>query len=398
MTTRVDDVSAPRHTPWYRFMYSFLLHVPLPIIRRKLHVKAERTKLRPADASMITYNHGCHFDFITVNHIMPVYTRTITTDAIIRKRLPRMFLPIMSDFIFRRKGQKADAVVESVNLTIADGICVHLAPEGNVTQNGATDAVRPRTGRMIKDSGAGLVTIRLAGNYLNSPFWARNKSKGPVYGELVNIYSKEDIAKLTPEEINDLIEKDIYINHYEWNREKRIVYDRQDRAECMERVAYMCPKCGKIGHMHSSHDTLSCGACGYSADVDEYGFFVGEDIIFDNLYDWDMWQKEQLSAKMDGWRSSGEDIITFDHVKIQYMDGENPVIVSPDASISISADRVAIKGEGTDMEIPLADIISFNSLFSDTMGMNYGGRSYQIRSHVPVSNRVFRDILKIVRG
>ncbi len=400
MTSKSDNTSVSRHQWWYHFVYATLIiRIIRPILRRRFNVNVKHDKRVPKGSHIILANHAAHFDFVILGSINRNYTRWVMTDAVIRKPLPRFILPKLIDFIYRRKGQSADAVVEAVRNSIAKGINVTIQPEGSVTNNGATKLIRKRTGQMIKDSNGGLVTIRLWGNYLKKPDWAENESKGPVFGELVGIYSKDDLSKMTAEEINDLIARDLYVNAYEWNRKERIPYDRKCRAECMERVVYICPSCKHIHTMKSEKDSLFCKECGYKVDVDECGFFVGENVIFDNLYDWDVWQIEELRKHREEWIADPEmKIIELEHQRIDVVGGDGYKTICDDATVSLTSCKLTIRGDGVDMDVDLKDVISFMPIKRDTTGLNIGGTFYQIKSHIPMDNRSLRTAHKILKN
>lgn len=401
VSTRNDGVQPPKKTLWYRFIQATFYRgfiAPIAMVYLDYHIKPYMKKLD--GPHIIVHNHTCDYDFVGTFVCYPRYVRYIISDMLTRKRFLKFFFNFSGDFICRRKGESADDVVESIKLTAKAGLHTLIAAEGEETPNGVTAPVRRRTGRMIHEMPeVGILSMRLEGGYFVRPPWAKNRAKGPMFAFPVREYPKEVISKMTPEEINDLIYKDIYVNHYEWQRQHMYKYDREDRAECMERVLYTCPKCHAINKMHSEHDTLSCKACGYSVDVDEYGFFVGDGLPFDNLYDWDMWQKEYLVSQLPEWEKNPDEVITYDeHVKIQHIEGDEKVVLDPDATVKITYNNVIIEGQQFSIVMPMKDIHGIAKTSHDAFGISYGNDYYQVKAYYPISNRKYRVIRKIIIG
>ena len=393
------DVAPPRHQWWYRPLLVFGRTCILPILNRKYRIRMERYKGKVPDASIVMFNHVSDYDFLGVLDGFPHYTRYVASDALIRKRYMRIVMGLVSDFIFRRKGENGDNVVESVKASIAKGVHVCIAPEGGESINGTTAYIRPRTGQMVKDANAGMVTFRMEGGYFLKPSWSKRRYKGPMFGRVIGVYTKEQMAAMTPEEINDLIYRDLYVNSYEWQRENRIVYEGEARAEFMEQVLYTCPKCERINTMHSKCDNLRCSECGYSVDVDEYGFFTGEDVVFDNLYDWDVWQRKRLHSVAEEMRSDPERIILSDSGQVlKGLENNYPYVIEDDVTLSMSAARITIKGKVTDIDMPLEEVQSITVVSREDVGIIHKGVYYQIGAKVQRSGVKYKQLIAMLRG
>lgn len=399
MASREIGVSKPTHILWYRFFLFMARLILLPFVKWHFHIKTKRDKKEKDLPCIIVYNHISNYDYLCNVDMFRPYTRYIISDAMLRNKLNAFVFPKVTDFIYRRKGERADDAVGSVKATIEAGISVGVAPEGGVTSNGTTEPIRYRTGKLIKDCHCGLVTSSMQGGYFLYPTWSRYKAKGPMFGRIVGCYTKEEIEKLSVEEINELIYKDIYVNHYEWNREKRIAYKRKCRAEWMERVVSICPKCKTMGSMHSEVDDLYCTECGYKVTVDEYGFYQGEDVIFDNMYDWDMWQRRYLLSQRQKWLDSPDEIITADdHFTISVLRNNFPVLMDDDVRVEMTAKVIRIKGEKVDLTLPLDDISGIVGVIADGYGIAIGDEYYQMWAPRPIWNDKQRFIRKVLRG
>ena len=74
------------------------------------------------------------------------------------------------------------------------------------------------TGKLVRNSGATLVTYRLEGNYLSAPRWGKGTRRGKINARLVGVYPPEELKKMKPDEITALINKDIFEDA--WERQK----------------------------------------------------------------------------------------------------------------------------------------------------------------------------------
>ncbi len=399
MASRNIGVSGPKHVLWYRFFMGFARTFLLPFVKMFYHIKTKKDKKEKDLPSILVFNHISNYDYLCNVDMFRPYTRYIISDAMLRNKLNAFVFPKVTDFIYRRKGERADDTVESAKLTIKSGVCVGIAPEGGVTNNGTTEPIRYRTGKLIKECHCGLVTSVVWGGYFLYPTWSRFKAKGPMYGRIVGCYTKEEIEKLSVEEINELIYRDIYFNQYEWNRKARISYKRKCRAEWMERVVSICPKCKTMDAMHSEVDDLYCTKCGYKVTVDEYGFYQGDDVIFDNMYDWDMWQRRYLLSQRQKWLDSPDEIITADdHMTVSTLENNFPVLLDDDVRIEMTAKEIRIIGEKFSKTMALDDMSGVVGAIADGYGIAIGDEYYQIKAYRPIWNEKQRFIRKILRG
>ena len=393
--TNVDTSQYPKHTLWYRFFMAVPIRfVILPIAKWKLKIKTTRYKGPYRRPCILVYNHVSDYDFIgTVNGFIH-YGRYMMSDELIRRGKLKYLIPLSTNGIFRKKGTSAASAIEGARETLRRGINVYIAAEGEESPNGVTAPIRPKTGQMIKDMNVDLITYKMEGGYLIGPKWARNSSKGPMFGHLVNIHPKEKLAEMTPEEINQLIADDLYFNHYDWIKEKRIPYDRECRAEWMEKVLHRCPRCEQECKLHSKGDVLAC-ECGYKVEVDEYGLFVGDDLVFDNLYDWDMWQKERMRSLRPEWEAHPDDVITEDHdCQVGKDVGKEVEEIDSGVSLKITFNHLIIEGEKFKFKEPLnsLNIVSIRN----GIGVFFNGTYYRVRVPYVVSMIRYRTIRRII--
>ena len=244
--------------------------------------------------------------------------------------------------IIKYRDKPSEIINEDIKRNLRAGIPVGLHAEGAMTSNGQTGFISEHTGRLVKESGAALVTYKFVGGYLRKPRWATSARKGPIIGHFVNEYSPEELAELSVEEITEIIRRDTYVNAYEEQRNNPYDYSGENLAECVERVLYVCPECKKVCTLHSCGNNLKCD-CGYEVEMKADGFFhdAGKGLHHDNVLDWDMWQrdvwKEMLLSAKDG-----EVLVEEQGQLVKTVDGENEVILSENGILRLYKDKFEI--------------------------------------------------------
>ncbi|MBE0700476.1 MAG: hypothetical protein IH571_02205, partial [Acholeplasmataceae bacterium] len=128
------------------------------------------------------------------------------------------------------------------------------------------------------------------GGYLSKPRWATSKRKNrQIELDYRIAIRKEDIQKMSLEEINDIITRELNHNDYIYQKEKMIPHPGRKLAEGIENVVYVCPHCQAINTLKSEGNQIRCDACKRKGYLDRYGFI--HDFVFDNLVAWDTYQR-----------------------------------------------------------------------------------------------------------
>ena len=211
-------------------------------------------------------------------------------------------LPVLSgvirwllDPIARRKGDTGADAVKEILRRLKQGHSVCLFAEGDCTWDGLTGSVFPATGKLVRASGATLVTYRLEGGYFTWPRWGRSVRRGKLHGHAVGIYPPEELRAMKGPEITALIQRDIGEDAWARQAESPVLYRGKHPAEQLETALFLCPGCRRIGTLTSRGDTLRCKSCGRTETFGPDGLFRPGD-PFSDVAGWDRWQHEELAA------------------------------------------------------------------------------------------------------
>lgn len=97
------------------------------------------------------------------------YIRFVISDHLARNNFTEYLLKRVAGVIVKHREVSNKQLTDQVISSIKEGVPVSIYAEGAMTPNGETGFFSPRTGQLIKDSGAALITFKLTGGYLHAP-------------------------------------------------------------------------------------------------------------------------------------------------------------------------------------------------------------------------------------
>ncbi len=353
------------------------------IVLAYCHAKIKRYKPKH-DTFILIANHSDALDPVYMLYAVKKYVRFVISDHLVNKPILNLILRKISGFIVREREKPSSAMVDDVLKSIKEGVSVAICVEGTITPNGETGFFSPRTGQLIKDAGVALITFRLNGGYFHTPKWGTGLRKGPVRGSVVREYSPEELKEMTVEEINEAIRNDIYVNVFDDLKKNKNEYKGKNLAEHVERVLFMCPHCFEVGKLHSKGDYLTCD-CGYKVELRADGFFypLRKKLVFDNILDWDKWQKEQWKERVLK-AGAGELIFEEGGQRISTIVDRKRKSISENAILRICQDRFEIVlNENETITIPLDTVKLVMSISIEALLIIDQERYFYIKTHKP---------------
>ena len=187
--------------------------------------------------------------------------------------------------------------IKFITRRIKDGGTIAFSPEGMSSIYGCNQPIVPGTGKFLKHYAIPVYFMKLEGAYLSSHKTCTDDHPGKVFATISKLYSKEDLQRLTPEEIEEQINTIFTHDDYAWNKKMRIKYKTKGKAAVnMSSIAYKCPKCGKE-MMIDKNNILKCENCGNGCTVNDYYDFVPFDdtcVIPESLTKWVEYERGEL--------------------------------------------------------------------------------------------------------
>ena len=274
----------------HQLIYSILR----PFIAVYLFIKFRYRKEMAADLPenyIVVANHLTNWDSLFVATAFKKQMYFVASEHLARLWFFKIVDSLLHPII-RRKGTKAVSTVKEVIKICRKGGNVAIFAEGDRAWDGITCPIMPATGKMIKSAKCGLVTYRIEGAYFLNPRWSLSVRKGFVTGKMGKVYTKEEVAAMSPEEINEVLFRDLYEDAYIAQEKNPQKYVGPKMAEGLENLLFYCPECGKMDTFLSHEDTVTCENCGHFFKYTQYGMLEGGK--FSTIRDFSLWQKKKV--------------------------------------------------------------------------------------------------------
>ncbi len=382
-----------------RGVYAFCRTFIGPFVRLALHFSYKPCRVR-SRTFLCLGNHTQNLD----PALMVIGTRRhmrFVANASLTKGAAGFLLNPLFGIIPREKGAKGDAAIALIEANLRAGVSVGMFPEGNRSWDGETEYISPRTARLVKDTGAALLTYRFTGGYLLRPRWAEHGRKGPMRGELVHEYTPEELSGMTVEDIYAAICRDLRVNAYEEQAANGDVYRGHALAEGLQYAAYLCPHCMRFGTVETKGDWITC-SCGLTAKYLETGWFEkGMYMPFDNFAQWNRFQKRWVQEHCGELRQQTGAPIVHDDSCFRLTVKRDGVYtsLSDSASVAMYGDRLELSWENGSASYRMEEITGYGTFLSRSMYFNCGpALRYQMVATKPVSTLKYYALWRGLSG
>jgi len=316
----------------------------------------------------------------------------LTSEHALRNGFPSKLLKFVFSPIHIDKTKTDIGAIKEMKRRLKAGANVCLFAEGDRSFTGTTAPISLSTAKLVKSSGADLITFRIEGGYFTSPRWSKRMRKGKMTGGMVNTYTAGELKGMTHEQILGVIERDIYVDAYEGQKIRFIHYRGKNLAEHIETALYLCPGCGRIGTFRSVGDRFFCD-CGIQGTYTETGYLEGESLPFSTLTDWGKWQKEKLREIV---QNTGDGVICISEGQrlFKVRTTVDKTLVG-EGSMQISREAFICAG----MTFPLGTLTRITVVGQMTLLFaTDNGDTFEVRSETPRSALLYREVFRILTG
>ena len=261
----------PASDGWIRRRHYFVRTFLGPFVRLWLAFSLPGLKMVPLSKKedrpcLILYNHQTAYDqfFVSFMTRRPVY-HVATEDLLSNGFISRVLTFLVAPIPIKKQVSDIGAVKNCVRIA-KEGGTIAIAPEGNRTFDGRTVYINPAIAKLVKLIKLPVVFLRLEGGYGVLPRWADKPRRGKMKVSPSRILEPEEYQSLDAEALYELICNELYRDESLPDDE---TYRYKGNAEYMERMFYVCPKCG-FSRFESKRKTIRCTGCGLSAEYDEH--------------------------------------------------------------------------------------------------------------------------------
>ena len=253
----------------------------------------------PEKPSIVLCNHGAFIDFIYAESLL-IKSRPHFVVA----RL--YFYHKLLGWLLRKLGCFPKSMfaldMESTKnclRVLKDGEILAMMPEARLSTVGQFEDIQGSTYSFLKKANVPVYTVKLQGDYFSSPKWGNGPRRGAVVeAELDILFTAEQLAALSVEEIKAAVEQRLHYDEFQWLAARpNIRYRNKKLAEGLENVLTLCPVCGEKYTLSTRGTDILCKHCGKLTSLDDrYGFVGG--FRFENFAQWYQWQKEVLQQEI----------------------------------------------------------------------------------------------------
>lgn len=291
----------PRHQPkFYRWLLKSLSAGDLKATNFTCK-KIGMERLGKDEPCLILMNHSSFIDLKIAScllyprefHIVCTYDGFVGKEGLMRSIgcIPtRKFVTdvgLVKDMVYTVKELKASVL---------------MFPEASYSFDGTETPLPSSLGKCLKLLKVPVVMIRTQGAFARDPLYNNLQlRKVDVSAQMEYLLSPEEIREKTPEELNRILAEQFHYDHFRWQQENHVRITEPFRADCLNRVLYKCPHCGKEGAMEGRGTELTCHSCGKTYVLTEDGFLAanGFDAAFDHIPDWFAWERACVRRELE---------------------------------------------------------------------------------------------------
>ena len=247
-------------------------------------------KVKKGENIIVLSNHQTDFDPILIRLSFNRFLYTVATDNIFSNPKTVKWLTRLGA-IPKRKGLIDIKSTIAMSNIAEQGGSLLIFPEGNRSYAEFQFYIADNFAKLLKSLKCTIVLFNLKGGFGTMPrFGSKKRRKGLFYGRIRRVLKYKDYEHLTTEELNEVVKEHLEVFDADDGRS----YKSNARAEYLERMYFVCPKCGDIHSLRSEGNFLRCDKCGLEVEYTEKLQLRSDDKEFNfiKLNDWYEYQKQ----------------------------------------------------------------------------------------------------------
>lgn len=335
---------------------------------------------------LILMNHQTAFDQFFVSMAFKGMLYFIATEDIFSTGwIARLLNWAVAPIPIRK--QTADLrTVKTCIKVVREGGTIALSPEGNRTYSGRTCSINPAIAGLARVLKLPVAFFKIEGGYGIHPRWSDVRRKGRMYASVTRILEPEEIAELTDEQLFEIIQQELYADEShpigdDHNEMVSREFHHTHRAEYLERVFYVCPKCG-FASFKSKGDEVKCTSCGlkirYAPDMSlEVSEEAAADFMFKSIGEWYDYQCDFVNA-INPYALKKQPIFTDGARLSEVIVYERKELIDKSAKIELYGNRIVIDG-AQKLEFLFDETDAVTVLGKNKANIYYCGRIYQLK-------------------
>ena len=240
--------------------------------------------MKKGDSYIILSNHQTGLDGILVPFSFQRHVYGVLTDSFLSKGWVAKMFQHQLGFIGKRKGAVDIKANMDMMRCVREGGSLLIFPEGNRSYGEFQFTMTDGFAKFVRFFKKPIVLFNFHGGTGVDPRFAKSRRKGPFYGEIKRILQPEEYASMSDEELYKVIAENLRV----YDSDSGLRYKSDERAEYLERMFFVCPKCGKVETLYSKGNYIYCKECGLKVEYTEDLHLRSDDpeFKFTRLVDW----------------------------------------------------------------------------------------------------------------
>ena len=275
------------------------------------------------------------------------------------------------------KKQSTDIRAVKTCLRVAkEGGSIAIAPEGNRTYSGRPCFMNPAIGSLAKKLKLPVLLFRIEGGYGVHPRWSDGVRRGPMRAYVAERIEPEELKAMSPGEIYERIRQGLNVDETQIPGR----YRGRKRAEYLERMLYVCPKCG-LSRFESRGDRVRCLSCGLEASYGEDKQFKSADPAFPYRYAADWYQAQEDFVNALDTRDYLTKPLYRDRADLsRVLLYKRKELLRRGCDVALYGDRIVLD-EGTERELclPIEELSTVTVLGRNKLNLYHGEQIYQLK-------------------
>ncbi len=282
------------------FLYGIVRLVSKLACKLVFRLKMGRNELVGTSGRRILIcNHEAAIDFLPVFAAVKERCHMVASNSIV------MSIPVVASaaervgVICKNQFQTLIGDMRKMKLAVDNGGLLVIFPAGMMTESGTSTPIPRATAKALKWLDADVYVGKVGGTYLTSPKWSKVRRKGKITLDIYKLASREEFAALSIEQAETLVDEHLAFDAYRANVVSKVVYKNGGNVEGLEQVLFRCPNCGEDFTVRAEGNRLTCTACGFALESDEYGLLrdpAGGEPLFRYPSDWYAKIEEEIHA------------------------------------------------------------------------------------------------------
>ena len=309
-TKRFDMGEKIRVAKWHLRLLTWIISFPIVWLQKTKITKEGMEDIK--GSYLLLSNHNAFLDFMVST--VAIFPRRANYVVAIDGYLKREKLLRDVGCICKRKFANDPTLVRHLVKTAKRGEIIALYPEARYSLCG-TNAILPDSlGKLIKLLKVPVATFITKGHHINSPVWNLEKRGNRTQAHMKLIFTKEDLEKMTVNQINERISQEFVYDDFAWQYENKVKVDYKNRAKGLHKVLYQCPNCNTEYMMDSKGTEIFCTHCNKKWHMTEYGRLEALDgkTEFPHIPDWYEWERAQVRKQIEDGTYKLDKVVRID--------------------------------------------------------------------------------------